>query len=254
MGKKDPATGSQTLATAQFQPVGGDIDANLEIHYDLIAKAAAYGSQLIVFPEMSITGYERKVSGKLTFVMDDPRLERLKSFATKFQMFIICGAPVKVNSELYIGSFIIKPGGTSALYTKQYLHAGEKDFFKSSFSYDPATNLNEARFSIAVCADINYEAHVKKACEAGCTLYIPSIFFSSEGIKNAHNLLEYYSKSYQMNILMSNFTGHVWGIMAGGQSAFWNNQGERIGKMGKNESGLLIIKKENGLWTPGIIH
>jgi predicted amidohydrolase len=46
-----------TVALAQIKPVLGDLERNLEIHRDYIARAVERGSDLIVFPELSLTGY-----------------------------------------------------------------------------------------------------------------------------------------------------------------------------------------------------
>jgi len=46
-----------TLALAQINTRLGDIDANLEKHLDLIREAEQKGADLIVFPELSLTGY-----------------------------------------------------------------------------------------------------------------------------------------------------------------------------------------------------
>lgn len=66
------------LAAAQTKPTRGDIEANLADHYRLIELAVQNEVQLIAFPEMSITGYERENAQKLAFKKDDSRLDHLK--------------------------------------------------------------------------------------------------------------------------------------------------------------------------------
>jgi NAD+ synthase (glutamine-hydrolysing) len=46
-----------TLALAQVNTRLGDVKSNLEKHLDLTAKACAQGADLILFPELSLTGY-----------------------------------------------------------------------------------------------------------------------------------------------------------------------------------------------------
>ncbi len=45
------------VALAQVAPRLGDLAANLERHLELIAEAATGGASLVVFPELSLTGY-----------------------------------------------------------------------------------------------------------------------------------------------------------------------------------------------------
>jgi NAD+ synthase (glutamine-hydrolysing) len=46
-----------TLALAQMNTHLGNVDANLEKHLSLISEARASGADLLVFPELSLTGY-----------------------------------------------------------------------------------------------------------------------------------------------------------------------------------------------------
>lgn len=46
-----------TLALAQMNTVLGNVEANLEHHLDLIQQAKGAGADLLVFPELSLTGY-----------------------------------------------------------------------------------------------------------------------------------------------------------------------------------------------------
>jgi predicted amidohydrolase len=50
------------LASAQTKPNQGDIQSNLIDHYNLIELASKNNVELIVFPEMSITGYQTRGS------------------------------------------------------------------------------------------------------------------------------------------------------------------------------------------------
>jgi len=237
------------LVSAQTKPNRGDIYRNLNDHYQLIEIASEHGADLIVFPEMSITGYEREEGGKLTFSENDSRLDKLRKTAIDKKIIIIVGAPIKVNTDLFIGSFILKPNGSISIYTKQFLHSGEEEFYNSSFMYNPIIELGNERISLAICADIDNPLHPENASKTQSTVYIPSIFFTPNGISDAHNLLSSYAKKYSMNVLMSNFSGQSWGIDAGGGSAFWTKDGELIAEMNGSHSGLLIVEKTNDSWS-----
>ena len=55
------------LCAAQIKPINGDIEANIEKHKKLIDLAIANGADIIIFPELSITGYEPAVATGLIF-------------------------------------------------------------------------------------------------------------------------------------------------------------------------------------------
>ena len=46
------------VGLAQIYPKVGDVKANLQKHLDLIQQASQQGVDLIVFPELSMTGYQ----------------------------------------------------------------------------------------------------------------------------------------------------------------------------------------------------
>jgi predicted amidohydrolase len=241
------------LASAQIKPNRGDIKNNLVDHYRLIELASDNHAELIVFPEMSITGYEREDAASFSFSANDPRLDTLKTLAMKRNIIIIAGAPIKIHSDLFIGEFILFPDKTVSMYTKQFLHPGEEISFTPSFDYNPIIELGTERISLAICADIDNPLHPEHAHKAGTTMYIPSIFFSPQGIPEAHTVLRSYAKKYSMNVLMSNFSGESWGRPSGGRSAFWNQQGELIAEMNDSNSGLLIVERKNNVWRSQII-
>lgn len=45
------------IALAQIRPCLGDVSRNLTLHLETLARAAEQGADLIVFPELSLTGY-----------------------------------------------------------------------------------------------------------------------------------------------------------------------------------------------------
>ncbi|SMD15333.1 carbon-nitrogen hydrolase family protein [Sporomusa malonica] len=241
------------IASAQTSPQNKDINRNLYDHYRLIRLAADNGANLIVFPEMSITGYVRESAKKLSFTENDSRLDKLRELAVDNKMIIIAGAPIIMDSGLYIGSFIIFPDNSISIYTKQFLHAGEEKFYAASFDYNPIIKLDDERISLAICADIDNPMHAEKANKANCTIYIASIFFTPKGMIEAYNLLSNYAKKYSMNVLISNYCRESWGLESGGKSALWSKNGDLITGLDAKSTGLVIGQKNKDIWRGMII-
>ena len=242
------------LAAAQTKPKRGDIDANLLDHYRLIKLAAINKANLIVFPELSITGYEREDAQQLAFTPNDFRLNQLKKLAVENQIIIIAGAPILIKSELFLGEFIISPDNSITIYTKQFLHLGEEEFFQSSLDYNPILEIGKERISLAICADIDNPQHSENAKKNKASIYIASIFFSPNGIPEAYRSLQTYATNHGMNVLMANFTSESYASPSGGQSAFWNNKGKLIAQMGDLDSGLLLIEQQGNDWIGKILN
>ncbi len=112
---------TRSIAAAQTVPVRGDVDANLKQHVRLTRAAAEERAEVLVFPEVSLTGYALDLADELAFLESDPRLAPLVELASSYRMTLIAGAPVRIGAELYIGAFIISPDRAPGLYTKHHL-------------------------------------------------------------------------------------------------------------------------------------
>lgn len=237
------------IAAAQIDCQVGEIQKNLNSHFELIELAIENGVDLITFPEMSITGYCREEGDEYSFSRNDTRLQNLQELSSKGNIVIVAGAPIRLGSDLYIGSFIMNPDGAVDMYTKQYLHDGEQLFYSSSKAYNPIVKIGNEIIALAICADVSNSKHPKCAKENGATLYAPSIFYSIEGMRKGNQTLEQYSKEHQLSILMSNYSGNHWSIDAGGKSGFWNSMGIKLGELDERNIGLVLAEKMDGEWT-----
>jgi predicted amidohydrolase len=230
------------IAAAQIKPIANNTRENVINHMRMIDMAALQEVDLIVFPEMSLTGYERERAEQLSFSVNDSRLKVFIDKAKLNKMLIIVGAPIKINTQLHIGSFIFFPDGTSSIYTKQFLHNGEEKYFTPNFNYNPLIEFHKEKISIAICADITKPVHPFNASQRKTSLYVASIFYSPNGIAEGCKTLIGYAKEYKMNVLMANYTGTSYSLEAGGQSACWNKNGDLIKQLNTKEESLLIIE------------
>lgn len=237
------------LASAQINSTIGEIQQNLNEHYRIIKIAIENNVQLILFPEMSITGYCRDEAEKLSFSENDSRLTILQDLSTQGNIIIVAGAPIRIKENLHIGSFIIYPKKSIKIYIKQYLHGEEDLFYTSSMDYNPIINIGTQKISLAICADINNEKHPCQAEKNNCSMYLPSIFYSESGMNTGFEQLKSYAEKYSLNILMSNYSGKLWGMKSGGKSAFWNSKGQLMNNLNSNEIGILIIENNYNIWN-----
>jgi predicted amidohydrolase len=229
------------IAAAQIRPLANNTTANIEKHLQMIDLAITQKVQLILFPELSLTGYEREMAGAMAFTENDPRLDALKEKAKTNGITIIVGAPIMLTEKLHIGAFVLLPNGKTEIYTKQFLHDGEEIYFSPSNNYNPLITFDGEQISMAICADLSHPAHAAQAAAKNTTLYLASIFYTPNGLPEAYQNLSSYAAKYGMKVLMANFTGTSYGMEAAGQSAFWNAKGQLKAKLTAKEEELLII-------------
>lgn len=232
---------SVTIATAQLNTYLGKTTANIEKHLEFIETAVNHNAQLILFPELSLTGYCRDEAISLYFIPNDKRLNSLQHSAIKTKMWVVCGAPIKIKEQLYIGAFVISPEGNIDFYTKQYLHTGEDLVYSSSFNNNPIIKIDDIQASLGICYDIENEEHVRSARVVGSNLYLASIFYSAQSMEHAHNLLGRYAQENKMTVLMSNYCGRHWGLESGGGSAAWNATGELMVSLSMQKEEIAFV-------------
>jgi predicted amidohydrolase len=241
-----------TIAAAQTIPYKGDVRKNIESHEKLILKAVDKKVDLIVFPEMSLTGYELDLAEELAFTLYDDRVDPIVSLAVKHNMIIIAGAPLRLDSNLFIGALIISPDRSISAYAKHHVHKSEAKVFKSGH-LDPKIHLGEEHASLAICADITHTDHADNAAHSGSTLYLAGVFLTPEGIDKDTTKLKGYAKKHNMAVVMANYGGETGGIQSAGKSTIWSDTGGKVVGMDGVGEGLVIAKKENGKWTGKVL-
>ncbi|MDQ6478161.1 carbon-nitrogen hydrolase family protein [Dyadobacter sp. LHD-138] len=242
-----------TIAAAQTIPKRNNIPTNLADHIRLSNLAADHGAKLIVFPEMSITGYERELAKSLAFVPEDERLAALRALSQAKDIVILAGAPILLVTDLHIGMFVLRPGFPDMVYTKQFLHDGEEKYFTPGINTDLQFGLGNEIVSLAICADITNPIHPARASALDTSLYIASIFYTPSGIDEGLSDLQSYAKELSMNVLMSNFGGPSYDYLSAGESTFWTNSGELAGRFAGTGEGLLIMNKLDNTWEQKVL-
>lgn len=84
-----------TIAAAQSVSMAGDLAANIARHMDFIELAALHGVELLVFPELSLTGYEGEVAAALAIDPQDAVLQPLRDLAHKLGITAVVGMPIR---------------------------------------------------------------------------------------------------------------------------------------------------------------
>lgn len=240
------------IAAAQSISIRGDVGKNIESHLRLIKNASENDVQLIVFPELSLTGYEPDLANELAFNLCDERLNPLKDISTIKNIIIIAGAPVKIGKDIQIGSFIIFPNNVSFVYTKHYLHPGEEKYF-SPGRLNPVFAYENEVISPAICADITNPRHAEVAAINGATIYPAGVLITPNGIDVDSDSLKSYAEKYSMTVLMANHGGGSGGYKSAGRSAIWSSRGEIIAELNGLGEGLVIASKQNNCWNGKVI-
>jgi predicted amidohydrolase len=118
----DPA-GSVSIALAQFYPRLGDVAANLAAHLAIIADAGAAGAGLVVFPELSLTGYFLKDQvPDVALTLESPEIHALRDASRAAAIDIVVGLILESDRHLfYNAALYISDGEVLHVHRKVYL-------------------------------------------------------------------------------------------------------------------------------------
>lgn len=243
-----------TLAAAQTISIAGDVPTNLQRHLAFMQAAAEQGVQLLVFPELSLTGYEPALAAQLAIAPEDALLAPLREMAQELRMTAVVGMPIRLAPEagVFVAALVLGADGSLAVYTKQHLHPGEEVAFVAGQG-GAALEWADDRIALAVCADFSHASHPRLAAEAGATVYAAGVLISEGGYATDSTLLQGYAAEHRMLVLMANHGGPSGGYTCAGRSAIWTAGGCLLaGASGFGEA-LVIGRRDGQHWTGQVV-
>jgi NAD+ synthase (glutamine-hydrolysing) len=150
------ATELLRVALAQINPTVGDIRGNASLIADNVARAREHGAALVVFPELTLSGYPPEdlllKTGFLEAVAD--ALQELA--AQTHGIAAVVGFPER-DDDVYNSAAVLADGRVAAVYRKMYLPNygvfDEQRYFQSG-SEAAIVELNGVPVGITICEDI----------------------------------------------------------------------------------------------------
>jgi NAD+ synthase (glutamine-hydrolysing) len=108
------------LALAQINPIVGDLDGNREIILERLSEAKANAADLVVFPELAVTGYPPEdLLLRPGFIRAaEESVERIAREARGATVLV--GAP-RFDRDLYNACYVCAGGEVKAVYRKRFL-------------------------------------------------------------------------------------------------------------------------------------
>jgi predicted amidohydrolase len=145
------------VGLGQLAPALGRLDDNLALHERTIDDARSAGVELLVFPELGLTGYVlQDLNSEVAMRRDDPRLLALGARAAG--MSVIVGFVERSDDEqLFIAAALFEGGALQHVYRKSYLpNYGlfeERRFFGAGSQLRAVDSRLGVRLGISICED-----------------------------------------------------------------------------------------------------
>lgn len=174
-----------------------DVERNLET---ILTSLKGSGSDLLIFPEMFLTGYTLGDEVfRYAMHLDDPVFDRIRSVCSESEKYVILGFPERsgaIKGQVHNSACLIGPEGIIGVYRKQHL----VDFgpFEEYSYFTPGNELMMAdikgyKIGLMICYDIFFPELTKAYALSGVDMVVcisasPSItkrFFESVMIARA---------------------------------------------------------------------
>lgn len=238
-------------ALGQIQSKFNDFAENVTRHVSWTTKAKEKGAQLIVFPELSLTGYYlREAVSEAAVDINNPVLKKI--IKASDGIGIIAGFVEKEKKGKYFNSAIVCENGKVVgihrkLCLPTYGMFEEGRYFTAGCKLK-SFDLSWGRLGIAICEDAWYPELVMR--HSGNRLDLLAILSASpvrgithdRGITNVNTnkaLCRFYTRNLKVPVIFLNKPGYENGICFWGGSAAYSSEGELINSASLIEEDLI---------------
>jgi omega-amidase len=145
------------IALAQSDIVWEDKTANLAKAENFSSMAEAAKADIIVFPEMFLTGFTMSTV-RCAERLDGSSIHSMRKIAERFGIFIIFGMPTSQDNKYYNTLFVLnRKGDIAAFYNKihTFSFSGEHNAYANGKT-QPIVNIDGASASTAICYDLRF--------------------------------------------------------------------------------------------------
>src|SRR5215217_5347842 len=173
-----------TLVLAQLSPRLRHTKANLETMGRIVAEQP--DADLVVFPELFLSGYTLSDIDELAVQMDSPELERVTGMARESSTAVIFGAPERISGGIANSAFCVDEQGTiAAVYRKVQLYGGdESDAFVAGNEL-LVVDLCGLKMGIMICFDVEFPEVARSLARVGAEMLV-TISANMEPFGNDH--------------------------------------------------------------------
>jgi predicted amidohydrolase len=162
------------IGLAQTDCVLGDEAKNLEKARSLISKAATENVQLIVFPEMYLTGYALQDALQHAQLPDGPFLTEVRQMAKHDRMAIALGYPEldRQSGKIYNSICLVdKDGSLRGIQRKTHLYGNEKALFQAGDKIQ-SFDTSLGRIGIMICYDLYFPETARSLALTGAEIIL----------------------------------------------------------------------------------
>lgn len=164
------------ISCRQLAPTLGDLDANIRLTLDAISAAVADGAQLIVLPELVLSGYmftSADEARPVAITAEHPAFAQWAD-AVRDTNAIVAGGFAELGDDgnVYNSAAIVDGSGVLAVYRKIHLWDKEKLVFTPGSAVPPVVDTPLGRLGILICFDLEFPEMPRTLALGGAELVL----------------------------------------------------------------------------------
>jgi NAD+ synthase (glutamine-hydrolysing) len=239
------------ITLAQLNMSVGDIDKNLEkLICSSITARDEHGSDVIIFPELCLTGYPPEdLLLRPSFISDSNKA--LQKFIDGVRdIYCVVGHPYKTSDGLFNACSIIYNGHVLAVYAKRFLpNYGVFDERRYFIPGQKSCVLPIKNISVgfAICEDLWHEETISELAAKGARLILsPNASpFESNKHENRFDIISKQLQQHRLSLAYVNLVGGQDELIFDGGSMVINEEGKLTQFSGFFSENLLSVDIDN---------
>lgn len=172
------------VALAQLRPRLRGTETNIETMREVVSGHPE--ADLVVFPELYLSGYVLDDIGEIAVRPDGPELESIANIARESSTALVFGAPEVVEGGVANSSLCVDEHGTvTAVYRKVQLFGGDESNAFVAGDELLVVDLCEVKVGLMICFDLEFPEVARALARAGAELLV-TISANMEPFGNDH--------------------------------------------------------------------
>ncbi|MEM8841940.1 MAG: carbon-nitrogen hydrolase family protein [Pseudomonadota bacterium] len=224
------------LAIYQSEPVAADAGQGLARLAEGVARAADAGADLVVAPEMALTGY--MIGAEACARLAEPRggqyHQAVAAMARKHRIAVAFGYPEQTPMGVRNAAALFDAGGTHLLdYAKTHLWS---DIDRSQFiAGDTVSSIVEFRgwqVAFGICYDIEFPEYARKLTLSGANLILVPTASAMPYLSAPQRIVPTRAEENAIVVAYANYAGEEGGTPYAGHSCVVGPDGEDRARAG----------------------
>lgn len=234
------------IALAQINPTVGNLEGNCKIIVEGIEKARSMAADLVVFPELALTGYPPEDLLLKPYFLDATQAMLQETAQASRDIIAIVGLPL-LEKDLYNSAAICQDGEVRGFYRKRYLPnygVFDEDRYFREAQDRIVFGWGEHRFGVSICEDIWYPdgPPCEQAIFGDAELLInisSSPYHRGKG-KARERMLSTRASDSVAYVAYCNLVGGQDELVFDGQSAIFGPEGSTVARARQFEEDFLV--------------